>query len=87
LGSVCFRVILHAGDVALKRIRDFDELAGLNVILPHRLLQRSSSPYSSLWMTEEFCKLLADDQAISDLPLITIGIEELGDVKVRSLRL
>lgn len=87
LGSVGFRVILHAGEIALKRIRDFDELAGLNVILPHRLLQRSSSPYPSLWMTEEFCKLMDDDQAISDLPLITIGIEELGDVKVRSLRL
>jgi hypothetical protein len=87
LGSVSFRVILHAGEVALKRIRDFDELAGLNVILPHRLLQRSSAPYSSLWMTEEFCKLLDDDQAIADLPLITIGIEELGDIKVRSLRL
>lgn len=87
LGAVSFRVILHAGEVALKRIRDFDELAGLNVILPHRLLQRSSAPYSSLWMTEEFCKLLDDDQAISDLPLITIGIEELGDIKVRSLRL
>jgi hypothetical protein len=87
LGSVSFRVILHAGEVALKRIRDFDELAGVNVILPHRLLQRSSAPYSSLWMTEAFCKLLDDDQAISDLPLITIGIEELGDVNVRSLRL
>lgn len=87
LGSISFRVILHAGEVALKRISDFDELAGLNVILPHRLLQRSSSPYSSLWMTEEFCKLMNDDQAISDLPLITIGIEELGEIKVRSLRL
>jgi hypothetical protein len=40
-----------------------------------------------LWMTEEFCKLIDDGQAISDLPLITIGIEELGEVKVRSLRL
>jgi hypothetical protein len=87
LGSLSFRVILHAGEIALKRIRDFDELAGVNVILPHRLLQRSSSPFSSLWMTEEFCKLMNDDQGISDLPLITIGIEELGEVNVRSLRL
>jgi hypothetical protein len=87
LGSVSFRVILHAGEIALKRIQDFDELAGLSVILTHRLLQRSSSPYSCLWMTEEFCKLIDDDQAISDLPLITIGIEELGEIKVRSLRL
>jgi class 3 adenylate cyclase len=48
------KAILHHGEVAFKRIRQFDELAGENVILAHRLLKNSVQAKEYILMTETF---------------------------------
>jgi Protein of unknown function (DUF2652) len=86
LRSIRFRVIFHTDNVAFKKIREFDELAGLPVILIHRLLQQPGAAESELWMTESFYDLLADKKvSISPAKLLTIG--ELGEVSVRMIPL
>jgi hypothetical protein len=86
LRAIRFRAIFHAGDVAFKRIREFDELAGLGVILTHRLLQRSGATGSALWMTEPFYELVTDGKPATTSSTI-ISLEELGDIPVRVLSL
>ncbi len=86
LRAIRFRAIFHTGDVAFKRIREFDELAGLGVILTHRLLQRSGATESALWMTESFYDLVADKN-ISATPSTVMAMEELGEVSIRMLPL
>ena len=86
LRSIRFRVIFHADNVAFKKMRGFDELAGLSVILIHRLLQQSGSSESALWMTESFYNLVVDKNVPASPPTImTLG--ELGEVNVRTLSL
>jgi class 3 adenylate cyclase len=78
LNSFRFRVILHAGDVAYKKIKDFDELGGLSAILIYRLLQQSGAAESSLWMTESFYKLAQLSE--SNATILTTG--ELDNINV-----
>jgi hypothetical protein len=86
LRAIRFRAIFHAGDVAFKRIRQFDELAGLGVILTHRLLQRSGATGSSFWMTEPFFALVTEDKQAAASSTV-ISLEELGDIPVKVLSL
>jgi hypothetical protein len=86
LRTIRFRAIFHAGDVAFKHIREFDELAGLGVILAHRLLQRSGATESALWMTDSFYDLVAGKN-VPVTPATVMAMDELGDVPVRMLAL
>ncbi len=49
-----FKVILHFGQVAFKRVGAFEELAGADVILIHRLLKSNLPARASALMTERF---------------------------------
>ncbi len=51
------KAILHHGEVAFKRIRQFEELAGEDVILVHRLVKNSVRAGEYLMMTERFYDL------------------------------
>ncbi|MEA2009005.1 MAG: DUF2652 domain-containing protein [Chloroflexota bacterium] len=51
------KVVLHSGDVIFKQIRQFEELAGEDVILIHRLLKNGISADEYILMTERFYKL------------------------------
>jgi len=86
LRTIRFRAIFHNGDVAFKRIRGFDELAGLVVILAHRLLQRSGSTDSALWMTESFYKLI-QNESLAVASSTVMAMEELGDITIKTLLL
>ncbi len=57
VGKLRLKVILHFGDVAFKKIRQFEELAGESVILAHRLLKNSVQAKEYILMSEEFHKL------------------------------
>jgi hypothetical protein len=48
------KVIIHKGEVAVKKVREFMELAGPDVILIHRLLKNSVTVKEYLLMTETF---------------------------------
>jgi class 3 adenylate cyclase len=51
------KVILHVGQAAFKQIRQFEELAGEDVILVHRLLKNSLQADEYILMTEKFFEL------------------------------
>lgn len=57
--------ILHFGEVVFKKIRQFEELAGEDVILVHKLLKNSIPANEYILMTEPFHQLAGD---FNDLP-------------------
>ena len=46
------KVIVHKGEAAIKKIRHFEELAGVSVILAHRLLKNSLPVNQYILLTE-----------------------------------
>jgi hypothetical protein len=53
-GTLQLKVIAHLGDVLIKRVRQFEELAGEPVIAVHRLLKNSVDSHEYLLLTEAF---------------------------------
>ena len=51
------KAIAHHGEAAFKRFRQFEELAGEDVIVAHRLLKNSIASKEYILMTERFCQL------------------------------
>lgn len=76
------KVILHHGEVAIKEIRQFVELAGESVILIHRLLKNSIPAKEYILMTNAFYELsggLEGERA----EVRTEQAEGIGDVSVK----
>ena len=59
------KAFLHHGEVVFKKIRQFEELAGENVILIHRLLKNGVSADEYILMTNSFSALTEDIPAYS----------------------
>jgi class 3 adenylate cyclase len=57
ISQLKLKAILHHGEVAFKRIRQFEELAGQDVILAHRLLKNAIPSKEYILMTREFYRL------------------------------
>ena len=53
-GTLRLKVIAHLGDVLIKRVRQFEELAGEPVIVAHRLLKNTVDSHEYLMMTAAF---------------------------------
>ena len=51
------KTIVHNGEIAVKQVRGFEELAGEPVILAHRLLKNSLSSSEYILMTKSFSDL------------------------------
>lgn len=49
---LALKAFVHTGEIAIKRVRQFEELAGEDVILVHRLLKNSVPSREYLLMTE-----------------------------------
>jgi hypothetical protein len=76
------KVVLHHGEVAIKEIRGFRELAGEHVILIHRLLKNSIAAKEYMLLTDTFYELsggLEGESAESR----TEHAEGIGDVGVK----
>lgn len=54
------KAILHRGVIAFRKIRQFDEMAGEDVILVHRLLKNTVAANEYMLLTEPFHRLLGD---------------------------
>ncbi len=54
------KAILHYGEAVFKQIRQFEELAGEDVILIHQLLKNSVQSKEYILMTEAFHQLIGD---------------------------
>ena len=78
------KAIVHAGEAAFRRIRQFEELTGEDVIVAHRLLKNSVTLPEYVLMTEAFHRLLADfDDSAGETRIE--ACDELGNVPVRVL--
>ncbi len=62
------KAILHLGEAVFRKIRQFDEMAGEDVILIHQLLKNSIPSHEYIMMTEPFHQLAGD---FEDLPFET----------------
>ena len=78
------KTIIHTGEVALKKIGGFTELAGPSVILAHRLMKNSLKSREYLILTDDFLRLLSHG-ATSELVMEERKevYEELGEVKMQ----
>ncbi|MSP97218.1 MAG: DUF2652 domain-containing protein [Betaproteobacteria bacterium] len=54
------KAILHRGQIAFRKIRQFDEMAGEDVILVHRLLKNTIAANQYMLLTEPFHRLLGE---------------------------
>ena len=54
------KAILHFGEAVFRKIRQFDEMAGEDVILIHQLLKNSIPSHEYIMMTESFHQLAGD---------------------------
>jgi hypothetical protein len=57
MGQLDLKAIIHHGEAAIKKVRQFEELAGPDVILAHRLLKNSIAKKEYILMTEPFFAL------------------------------
>ncbi len=75
------KAVLHYGEAVTKKIRQFEELAGEDVILIHQLLKNSIPSNEYILMTESFHQLVGDfDDLTSETRLETC--DYLGEVTV-----
>ncbi len=65
VGQLKLKAVVHHGEVALKRIKQFEEIAGEEVILAHRLLKNSIKANEYILLTTPYFQLsggLADHE-------------------------
>ena len=56
IGSLKLKAIVHYGQAVIKQVRQLEELAGVDVILAHRLLKNNLQAQEYLLLTEAFCQ-------------------------------
>lgn len=76
------KAVVHAGDAAFRRIRQFEELTGEDVIVAHRLLKNSVDRPEYVLVTEAFHRLLPDDRFGPGESRVE-SYDDLGPVPVR----
>ncbi len=75
------KAILHYGEAVFKKIRQFEELAGEDVILIHKLLKNSVPVNEYILMTESFHQLVGSYSDLSSEACFE-NCDYLGEVKV-----
>jgi hypothetical protein len=80
-GDLRLKVIAHTGTILVKQVRQFEEIAGEDVILAHRLLKNSVPSHEYLLLTEPFHALSGPPH---DTPLETRteDCDGVGSVKI-----
>lgn len=76
------KAIVHRGRAAFRKIRQFQELAGEDVILVHRLLKNSVSEREYILLTEPAYRLLGESPAAATAARIE-SYDDIGAVKVK----
>lgn len=75
------KVIAHSGEALIKQVSRFEELAGEDVILIHRLLKNSVTANEYLLLTDAFSELL-DEKPHWNAQALVETYDILGDVPV-----
>lgn len=79
-GDLRLKVIAHTGTILIKQVRQFEEIAGEEVILAHRLLKNSVPSPEYLLLTDSF-HALSGPPADATLETRTEDCEGVGRVK------
>jgi hypothetical protein len=56
VGMLKLKFVVHAGEVALQKVKSFQELAGMDVIIVHRMLKNSVPASEYVLMTDKVLK-------------------------------
>ena len=78
------KAVVHTGEVAFKKIRQFEELAGEEVILAHRLLKNSVPSHEYILLTEVVYAVAGEDW-VGRTEQRVEHYAGLGDVRVKVL--
>lgn len=76
------KILLHLGEIAIKQVRQFTELAGRPLILLHRLLKNGVPAREYILMTEDF---LAAAPAIDGLSWLDEDVDGVGASRIAYL--
>lgn len=76
------KAFLHCGEVVFKKIRQFEEMAGEDVIIAHRLTKNSIPSNEYILMTDAFYQL-AGDLPNMNMESHQETYEELGAVNIK----
>lgn len=76
-GALRLKLVAHLGDVAVRRVKRMTELAGVDVIIVHRMLKNAVPVPEYLLMTEPFYRRVASAAAPFARPW-TLEIEDIG---------
>ena len=79
-GKLRLKAFVHAGEIAIKQVRQFEELAGENVILIHRLL-KNTVPEREYVLLTEAVRALAPD-AVPGLRAHEDVVDGLGPMRL-----
>ena len=60
IGGLTLKAFLHEGEVVVKQLRQFEELAGEDVILIHRLLKNTVPGHEYVLLSDAFHALVSD---------------------------
>lgn len=78
VNALQLKAFLHVGEIAIKQVRQFEELAGEDVILAHRLLKNSVPAREYVLLTDDYRKLLRID--LAGATRLEEHAEGIGDV-------
>jgi class 3 adenylate cyclase len=81
-GTLRLKIIVHFGDVALKKIRTFEELAGAPVIATYRLTKNSVQSSEYILLTEAFQALSGDVAGLTAEDRVE-ALEGMGTMPVK----
>jgi len=80
------KIVAHKGSYAIKKIRNFEELAGEDVILTHRMLKNDIESNEYWLVTDNFYNELNQENKDKFIPN-TQNIESFGKLKLNYLQL
>jgi Protein of unknown function (DUF2652) len=86
-GTLTLKFVAHAGEVALQKVKRLTELAGVDVILVHRLLKNTVPVAEYVLMSEEVSAALGAAGVEADLAETEEELEGLGRVRTFYLEL
>lgn len=81
VGLLTIKFVVHVGDVAIQRVKSFRELAGMDVILVHRMLKNAVPIAEYVLMTEDV-HAVADEPFRASSREIEQDFEGVGPTKL-----
>lgn len=83
IDNLCLKGFMHSGEIVIKQLRGFEELAGEGVILLHRLLKNNINAREYVLLTDTICASWTDANLRGRAD--SVHCDGVGDVAIRVL--